>query len=71
MSRGFGRHADGEKVIVVNVGYYIVHKTQVFYHTGQISGFPCVTLYMNSEVAVQRCFMIIPFGVELVKLGNI
>ena len=51
MSRGFGRHADGEKVIVVNVGYYIVHKTQVFYHTG--------------------CFMIIPFGVELVKLGNI
>ena len=54
VSRGFGRHADGQKVIVVR----------------QISGFPCVALYINSEVAVQRCYMITTFGMELVKLGN-
>ena len=47
-----------------------MHKIQVFCHTRQISGFPCVTLYINSDVAVQRCYIIITFGVELVKLGN-
>ena len=26
--------------------------------TVQISGFPCVTLYINSEVATQRCYII-------------
>ena len=60
VSRGFDRHADGWKVIVVNL----------FYHTRQTSGFPFVTLYINSEVAVQRCYMTIIFGVELVKMGN-
>ena len=60
VSRRFGRHSDGWKVIVANL----------FYHTRQISGFPWVTLYLNSEVAVQRCYMTIIFGVELVKLGN-
>ena len=69
VSRGFGRHADRWRVIVVNLGI-LVHKIQVFYHTRQISGFPCVRLYINSEVAVQRCYMIITFGVEFVKLGN-
>ena len=48
----------------------LVHKVQVFYHTRQISGFPCVILSINSEVAIQRCYMIITLGVELVKLGN-
>ena len=47
-----------------------MYKIQVFYHTRLISGFPCVTLYRNSEVTVKRCYMIIAFGVELVKLGN-
>ena len=47
-----------------------MNKIQVFYHTSQISGFPCVTLYINTEVAVPRCYMVITFGVELVKLGN-
>ena len=27
--------------------------------TRQVSGSPCVTLYINSEVAVQRCYVII------------
>ena len=51
-----------------------MHKIQ-FYHTRHISGFPCVTLYINLEVAVmivllmtlceniivaiQRCYIII------------
>ena len=39
-------------------------------NTRQISGYPLVTLYINSEVAVQRCYMIITSGMELVKLGN-
>ena len=47
-----------------------MHEIQVFNHKSQISGFPCVTLYINSEVAVQRCYMIITSGVELVKLGE-
>ena len=45
--------------------------------TIQISGFPCVTLYINSEVAIQRCYIIIAVikiwetfweNLELVKL---
>ena len=47
-----------------------MHKIQVFYHTRQISGFPCVTLYINSEVVFQRCYIIITSGVELAKWGN-
>ena len=37
--RGFGRQADGQKFVVVNLGY--------------------VSTYTNSEVAVQRCYIII------------
>ena len=70
VSRGFGCHADGYKVIIVNLSY-LVHNVQVFYHTRQISGFPCVTLYINSKEVVQmRCYIIITSGVELVKLVN-
>ena len=44
-----------EKVIVVNLGYFSAKK-QAFHHTRQTSGFPCVTLYINTEVAVQSCY---------------
>ena len=48
----------------------LVHKIQVFYHTRQISDFPCVKLYTNSEAAVQRCYVIMKPRAELVKLEN-
>ena len=55
VSRGFGHHTDGQKVIVINLEVILAHKIQVFYHKRQLSGFPCATLYINSEVAIQRC----------------
>ena len=69
MSRGFGRQNDGEKVIVVNLGYFSTYsKIQLFYHTRQISGFPCGTLYINSEVAVMIGHYIIYFENSLVSI---
>ena len=47
-----------------------MHKIQVFYRARQKSGFSCVALYINSEVVVQRCYIVITSRVELVKLGN-
>ena len=38
-----------------------MHKIQEFYHTRQINGFPGVTLYINSEVAVMIGHYIIYF----------
>ena len=60
VSRGFGRHADGQKVIAVNRGYFIP-QNQVFYHKRQISGFPCVTLYINAKTVVMIGHYVIYF----------
>ena len=72
VSRGFHCHADRQKVIVVNLGYFSVEnigedrrqirrqKTDIEYKR-HINGFPCVILYINSEVAVMIGHYIIYF----------
>ena len=50
VSKGFVRHADHRK-LELYIYSILLHKTTIFYHARQISGFPCVTLSINSKVA--------------------